>query len=175
MNKIAEQELVFVALGANLAGKLGSPLATLKSVLVDLALLSGAPLLVSPFYQSDPKECPPGSPLYLNAVIQLLPLAGENPLSLLQKLQTIEFNYGRVRTGVYNEARILDLDLLSFGAVQCVSDLLTLPHPRAHERRFVLEPWAQIATAKWQLAGSTLGEWLLRCTDPVLLRMDGDD
>jgi 2-amino-4-hydroxy-6-hydroxymethyldihydropteridine diphosphokinase len=158
----------FVALGANLPFGAGDPAATLQAVLPELQRLSLQPLLVSSLYESDPKDCPPGSPQYLNGVVGLVPLTGETPESLLLKLQALEQRFGRLRSGVVNEARTLDLDLLAFGNETRNTSLLTLPHPRAHERRFVLEPWIAIAGADWMLNGRTLGEWSHICTDPAL-------
>ena len=104
-------------------------------------------------------------------MVAILPLAGEEPLSLLHKLQEIESRYGRERSGLANEPRTLDLDLLAFGAEPCNTPELILPHPRAHERRFVLQPWLEIAGDDWPLAGRTLAEWLLDCQDPPLGRL----
>ena len=171
MCRIPSAGHVFVALGANLPGVAGDPVQTLQAALVDLGQLSHEPLIVSSFYQSTPKDCPPGSPLYVNAVAALQPLHGEEPLSLLKKLQAIEERHGRRRSGVPNEARIIDLDLLGFAGVNCASPILTLPHPRAHERRFVLEPWIEIAGQGWWLYGKSLGEWLKVCGDPALHRL----
>jgi 2-amino-4-hydroxy-6-hydroxymethyldihydropteridine diphosphokinase len=102
----------------------------------------------------------------------LLPLADEDPFSLLHKLQAIENKFGRVRTGVRNEARTLDLDLLSFDEQEIATAVLSLPHPRAHERRFVLEPWIAVAGTQWPLNGSTLGGWLGKCADPPLIKLE---
>jgi 2-amino-4-hydroxy-6-hydroxymethyldihydropteridine diphosphokinase len=168
----AERCSAFVALGANLSSLQGDPLRTLKSALAELALLSSEELQVSPFYKSDPKDCPPDSPVYINAVARLVPLPGEDPFSLLQKLQNIETRFGRVRSGILNEARTLDLDLLTFGQQQLATEVLVLPHPRAHARRFVLEPWLTLVGAQWPLHGSTLGEWLHQCSDPPLIRLE---
>jgi 2-amino-4-hydroxy-6-hydroxymethyldihydropteridine diphosphokinase len=136
-----------------------------------LRALSEAPLRVSPYYESDPKDCPPLSPRYCNAVVALLPRAEETALSLLLKLQGIEARFGRVRSGVVNEARTLDLDLLTFPGTTSNTAQLTLPHPRAHERRFVLEPWIAIAGEEWPFQRRTLGAWLKDCGDPPLLRI----
>ena len=107
--------------------------------------LSEKPLLRSSLWQTSPVDCPPGSPPFLNAVVGLVPRAGETPESLLAKLQALEKEYGRMPKQVLNEPRPLDLDLISFGAERRVSPQLTLPHPRAHERRFVLRPLSEIA------------------------------
>jgi len=161
----------FVGLGANMPAGSASPRATLEQALRALQQLSAAPLLQSSFYQSDPKDCPPGSPVYINAVAALLPQAGETALSLLHKLQHIEAELGRVRSGLRNEPRALDLDLLSFGSSGWATQELQVPHPRAHERRFVLEPWVEVAGPEWLLAGQTLGYWLQVCQDPALQKL----
>jgi len=62
----------------------------------------------------------------------------------LQKLHDIEQAHGRARTGQRYADRTLDLDLITYGEEILVSPSLTLPHPRAHERRFVLEPWLEV-------------------------------
>jgi 2-amino-4-hydroxy-6-hydroxymethyldihydropteridine diphosphokinase len=75
----------------------------------------------------------------------LLPLPGETPESLLAKLQQLEKDCGRAPKKILNEPRPLDLDLIAFGREQRHSAALTLPHPRAHLRRFVLQPFSEIA------------------------------
>jgi 2-amino-4-hydroxy-6-hydroxymethyldihydropteridine diphosphokinase len=161
----------FVALGANLPSDAGTPEDTLRKAIAALIPHSQHLPVISGFYESDPKNCPPGSPQYVNAVVALLPLPDEDPFSLLHKLHEIEKKHGRERSGVRNEARTLDLDLLTFGALHCDTPELTLPHPRAHERRFVLQPWMEIAGENWKLAGRTLGQWLLDNEDPPLHRL----
>src|SRR5204863_4063507 len=90
-------------------------------------------------------DCPPGSHLFVNAVVVLAPRAGETPESLLQKLQALERESGRQPKKAPNEPRVLDLDLIAFGAETRATARLTLPHPRAHQRRFVLQPLSEIA------------------------------
>jgi 2-amino-4-hydroxy-6-hydroxymethyldihydropteridine diphosphokinase len=83
----------------------------------------------------------PEQPDYLNAIF-----IGETelpPLELLKKLQSLEAGAGRVREVRWG-ARTLDLDLIAYGELQLESDELTIPHPRAHERAFVLAPWHEI-------------------------------
>jgi len=65
------------------------------------------------------------------------------PLELLTQLQSIENSAGRVREVRWGP-RTLDLDLIIYGDLLMKEELLTLPHPRAHERSFVLEPWVEI-------------------------------
>jgi 2-amino-4-hydroxy-6-hydroxymethyldihydropteridine diphosphokinase len=90
-------------------------------------------------------DCPPGSPPFLNAVVGFHPRPGETPESLLARLQALEREFGRRPKQLLNEPRPLDLDLIAFGAEVRATPQLTLPHPRAHLRRFVLEPLAEIA------------------------------
>jgi 2-amino-4-hydroxy-6-hydroxymethyldihydropteridine diphosphokinase len=133
--------LAFVALGSNL----GDSRNLLLRALDRLRALTDHPLIVSDIIQTEPVDCLPGSPPFLNAVVALQPRVNETPESLLAALQQIENDLGRRRSGIQNEARTLDLDLIAFGAEVRQSPQLTLPHPRAHQRRFVLEPMAQIA------------------------------
>jgi 2-amino-4-hydroxy-6-hydroxymethyldihydropteridine diphosphokinase len=160
----------FVALGANLPLDTPNPEDTLRSAMAAMIPLSQHLPIISGIYESEPKDCPPGSPLYLNAVVALLPRDAE-PLALLHKLQAIEQRFGRTRSGVINESRTLDLDLLAFGDTEMDTAELILPHPRAHERRFVLQPWLEIAGNEWLLQGRTLGDWLFDCQDPPLSRL----
>lgn len=171
MRRVPSAGHAFVALGANLPGAAGAPVRTLQGVLRELAKLASEALIVSSFYESFPKDCPPGSPPFVNAVAALLPLPGAEPLALLKQLHAIEESHGRQRSGLRNEARTLDLDLLAYPGIHCATPILTLPHPRAHERRFVLEPWIEIAGEDWQLQGKSLGEWLSACRDPALHRL----
>jgi len=133
--------LAYVALGANL----GQPARTVRAAIARLQALSDAPLLESSLWETSPVDCPPGSPTFVNAVVALQPRAAETPESLLAKLQTLEREFGRQPGQVRNAPRPLDLDLIAFGAeTRCTPDLI-LPHPRAHRRRFVLQPLSEIA------------------------------
>ena len=90
-------------------------------------------------------DCPPDSPKFVNAVVGLIPRDRETPESLLKKLSDLEKEFGRAPKTILNEPRPLDLDLIAFGSeTRNVPDLI-LPHPRAHLRRFVLEPLNEIA------------------------------
>ena len=106
---------------------------------------SEQPLLKSSLWETTPVDCPPGSPAFVNAVVGLMPRKGETPESLLARLQELEQQFGRRPKAVLNEARPLDLDVITFGRETCVSKALTLPHPRAHQRRFVLQPLSEFA------------------------------
>jgi 2-amino-4-hydroxy-6-hydroxymethyldihydropteridine pyrophosphokinase len=84
----------------------------------------------------------PEAPAYLNAVV--LVRTALPPRRLLALLHEIEDAYGRERTERWGD-RTLDLDLIDYAGMTSESDDLTLPHPRAHERAFVLGPWAEVA------------------------------
>ena len=136
-----QMTLAFIGLGSNL----GSSVQNVRQAMERLEALSGGPLLKSSLWQTTPIDCPPGSPAFINAVVGLLPRPEETPESLLAKLQQLERDFGRKPKTVINEARPLDLDLLVFGSEVRSSPELKLPHPRAHERRFVLQPLAELA------------------------------
>jgi len=135
--------LAFVALGSNL----GDPPQILRRAMDHLQRFSDAPLLRSSLWDTTPVDCPPGSPPFVNAMAGLVPRAAETPETLLASLQALEKEFGRPPKTVLNAPRPLDLDLIAFGPVIMATDRLTLPHPRAHLRRFVLAPLAEIAPA----------------------------
>ena len=134
-------KLAVVALGANL----GDSRQNVLRAIARLQELSEHPLLKSSLWQTVPLDCPPSSPTFVNAVVGLIPRTGETPESLLAKLQGLEQEFGRRPKQVLNEPRPLDLDLIAFGSETRASRELTLPHPRAHQRRFVLQPLSEIA------------------------------
>ncbi len=90
-------------------------------------------------------DCPPGSPDFINAVVAFTPLPRFTPETLLAELQALERELGRRPKLVLNEARPLDLDLIAWGSEVRDTPTLTLPHPRAHVRRFVLLPLSELA------------------------------
>ena len=132
---------VFVALGSNLGDSVG----VIRRAFAELQLLSDEPLLKSSLWRSAPVDCPPGSPPFVNAAAGMEPRADETPQTLLRKLQELEKKFGRQPKTVPNEPRPLDLDLIAFGAQTLNTPDLILPHPRAHLRRFVLQPLKEIA------------------------------
>lgn len=149
--------LAFIALGANL----GDSRRNILGAVDQLRPLSIRPLLVSSLWETEPVDCPPGSPPFLNAVVGLNPTAAETPELLLRRLQEIERDFGRQSRTVLNEPRPLDLDLVCFGVETRSAPELTLPHPRAHLRRFVLAPLAEIAPdLVWPGLGKTVRELL---------------
>jgi dihydroneopterin aldolase/2-amino-4-hydroxy-6-hydroxymethyldihydropteridine diphosphokinase len=134
---------VVLALGANL----GDAVAVLTEAVADIAAVPGMTVVaVSPLVETDPVGGP-DQPVYLNAV--LVGTASISPGELLQALHAIEARHGRTREVRWG-ARALDLDVIQFGIPgtpgEARSDdpVLLLPHPRAHERAFVLAPWALV-------------------------------
>jgi 2-amino-4-hydroxy-6-hydroxymethyldihydropteridine diphosphokinase len=139
--KTQNSKLTFVALGSNL----GDSRRIILDAMARLQNFSGSPILKSSLWQTSPVNCPPGSPKFVNAVVGLIPMENETPESLLEKLRDLEKEFGRSQKKILNEPRPLDLDLIAFGnEIRNSSDLI-LPHPRAHERRFVLQPLDEIA------------------------------
>ncbi len=137
--------LVYVGLGANL----GDTTATLKAALQALDTLPGTQTrCVSAFYRTAPIDS--HGPDYANAVAALQTTLA--PLELLAHLQRIEAAFGRQRP-YPNAPRTLDLDLLLYGEASIVSPTLTVPHPRMHERAFVLVPLADVAPASLVIPG----------------------
>jgi len=164
------EKLAFVALGSNL----GDAMRNVRRAMERLKELTDYPLLRSSLWQSTPVDCPPGSPLFVNAVVGLQPRPGGSPELLFEKMQDLEREFGREPKRVLNEPRPLDLDLIVFGREQRDMPRLTLPHPRAHLRRFVLQPLSEIAS-DLILPGQVLSvRQLLETTDSSekMLRLD---
>ena len=125
-----------VAFGANL----GDAVATVQQALRDVAGLTQTQLVrASSLYRSAPYEAQ--GPDFINAVA--LVQTQLTPLELLHALQALELRSGRERPYI-NAPRTLDLDLIFHGDVMLTTPELTLPHPRWHERAFVLQPLAEI-------------------------------
>jgi 2-amino-4-hydroxy-6-hydroxymethyldihydropteridine diphosphokinase len=142
-----------VALGSNL----GPRRATLAAALDELARLPRTSLLaVSTLRETEPVDCGPGAPRFLNGACLLE--TGLTPRELLDALLAIEDRHQRRRAG-RNAPRTLDLDLVLHGQSVLHEPGLVLPHPRAHQRLFVLEPAAELAS-EWRhpVLGRTLGE-----------------
>lgn len=132
---------VVVALGSNL----GDSAVVLRDAIGQLRSLAPSDFVASSLWQTTPVDCPPDSPLFVNAVAAFTPRPDETPETLLDKLQAMEREFGRRPKLVLNEPRPLDLDLIAFGSEKRSAPRLTVPHPRAHLRRFVLEPLNEIA------------------------------
>jgi 2-amino-4-hydroxy-6-hydroxymethyldihydropteridine diphosphokinase len=135
------EKLAFIALGSNLGDSKQAVLRAMDR----LQEVSDLPLIRSSLWQTTPVDCPPNSPLFVNAVVGLLPRPAETPETLLDKLQIVETEFGREPNRALNSPRPLDLDLIAFRRETRSSERLTLPHPQAHLRRFVLQPMSEIA------------------------------
>jgi 2-amino-4-hydroxy-6-hydroxymethyldihydropteridine diphosphokinase len=126
---------VVIALGSNLGDREATLIEAINQLMRIITVTK-----VSTFHETAPVGGPE-QPEYLNAV-----LIGESdldPADLLAKMQEIEAGAGRQRHERWG-ARTLDLDLIVAGDLIIDSESLTLPHPRAHERPFVLDPWLEI-------------------------------
>jgi 2-amino-4-hydroxy-6-hydroxymethyldihydropteridine diphosphokinase len=132
---------VFVALGSNL----GVSTHLFAEAILKLRAFADGELIESSWWQTSPVDCPPGSPDFLNAIVAFRPRQASTSESLLIELQSLEKEFGRRPKKIMNEPRPLDLDIISFRNEIRNDACLTLPHPRAHQRRFVLQPLAEIA------------------------------
>ena len=134
-----ESARAYVGMGSNLGDRAGNLLLGVRGMMsagLRVARLSSV-------YETEPVGVSEEQPAYLNAVAELGPLLPA-PEELLARLLKIEYALGRRRTGA-NAARTLDLDLLLYGDSRASTPLLTLPHPRMHQRRFVLAPLCELA------------------------------
>lgn len=128
-----------IALGSNLGHRLSNLLRAREQI---ARLSSDRELAASPIYETDPVDCESNAPSFYNAVIEI-DYAG-SPSELLAELRAIEEQLGRPANHARNTSRTIDLDLLYFGDEQIDTPNLRLPHPRLHDRRFVLAPLAEI-------------------------------
>ena len=129
-----------LSMGSNLGDRLG----TLQGCVQAIGGLGDTDVLaISPVYETAPVGGP-AQPDYLNAV--LIVSTGLPPLDLLAATQRVEADFGRVRTPGAERfgPRTLDVDVISYAEEISGDPVLTLPHPRAHERAFVLAPWHDV-------------------------------
>ncbi len=126
-------------LGSNLGDRL-QHLQQAKAYL--LSLSKEAWHIASPLYETEPVGCPPNSPKFLNAVLEI-EFDGA-PKTLLKKIAAYEVAHGRDRDLPKNAARSMDIDILYFGEKEILEKDLIVPHPRMAERRFVLLPLSTI-------------------------------
>lgn len=127
---------VVLSLGSNL----GERLATLQGAVDAIADTPDVWVTgVSPVYETDPVDCPEGSKKFLNAVVLADTTLAAN--RLLDRAMAVEDAFARERGDVPNAPRTLDVDLIVVGDRRSDTESLSLPHPRAAERAFVLKPW----------------------------------
>jgi 2-amino-4-hydroxy-6-hydroxymethyldihydropteridine diphosphokinase len=126
---------VGLGLGSNLGDRLRQ-LQQAKSYLLSLSTEQWH--LASPLYETEPVSCPPNSPKFLNAVLEI-EFEGA-PKTLLTKILAYEVAHERNRDLPKNAARTIDIDILYFGEKEILEKDFAVPHPRIAERRFVLVP-----------------------------------
>ena len=146
----------FVALGANL----GDPVATVSAAIDALRQLPDSRFVAaSSLYRTAPVGLK-HQPDFINAVVELVAVLPAP--TLLDRLFAIEARFGRQRS-VRNAPRTLDLDLLLYGDELSADPVLTLPHPRLHERAFVLAPLAELAPQLLSPGRGAVSDLLARC------------
>lgn len=156
--------VAYVGLGSNL----GDRAATLARALEALRATPGITrLAASRFYETEPVGPPQGR--YLNGVARLETTLA--PRALLARLFEIERDAGRLRGAERNAPRTLDLDLLLYGELRLEEPSLVLPHPRLHQRAFVLEPLCELAPdVLHPVLGETMAVLAARVRDPSAVR-----
>ncbi len=159
-------QTAYIGLGSNL----GDRLAWLQQAVADLRKID-LHLRCSAVYESAAHTLHPDdeSPDFLNAVVELhTDLDKED---LLEYCQKIELSANRQRSIPY-APRTLDLDILVLGRITCNTHRITIPHPRLHERRFVLQPWYDLAPDSYipNPFDATVEEMLAQCNDQAILR-----
>ena len=135
--------MIIIALGANLDSHHGAPPETIEAAIQAIQSAGIKLITSSNIYKTAPVPFDPDQPWYHNAVIEVE--TERSAHELLQALLNIEEDFGRVRT-VKNAPRVLDLDLIAYqDQIIKDNDTLIVPHPRMHERLFVLKPLSDIS------------------------------
>lgn len=129
-----------IALGSNLGDRMANLNEAIR--LIGEIALKNEPFLKAPIYQTEPLHCPPDSPNFLNTVVEFS--FDDSAEKLLELTREIEKSMGRKANPQRNAPRVIDVDILYLGEERCNTPNLILPHPRLHERRFVLQPLADI-------------------------------
>ncbi|MEQ1858378.1 MAG: 2-amino-4-hydroxy-6-hydroxymethyldihydropteridine diphosphokinase [Chthoniobacteraceae bacterium] len=157
-----------IALGSNV----GDRIEHLRSAREAVLAIAGVddPILCSPIYETEPVGTEPHAGSFFNAVIDV-GFVGE-PLTLLDALQQIEAAHGRPSKRPRNAPRTLDLDILYLGNLVLSNEEVVIPHPRLHQRRFVLAPLADIRP-ELVLPGQqrSIGQLLAGLSDPASVTM----
>ena len=125
---------------------------------------------VSPVYETAPLDAPDGSRDFLNAVV--LADTTLSARTLLERALAVEDAYGRERTTERHAPRTLDVDLIVVGDRRANDADLVLPHPKAHERAFVLAPWNDVEPDAELLGQGPVAELLQKVADQTITRRD---
>jgi len=161
--KLGHISRALIALGSNLE----NPVSQVRRALDELDTLPESILLAcSSLYRSAPVGRS-DQPDFINAVVQIGTTL--SPHGLLKALLEIEQNHGRIR-GLPNDPRTLDLDILMYDELECNEDDLILPHPRMHQRAFVLKPLMEISKDCFIPSRGTVAELLSACSNQRLER-----
>jgi 2-amino-4-hydroxy-6-hydroxymethyldihydropteridine diphosphokinase len=167
----------YVALGSNLSGRWASSQEVLNAANHQLLEIFGSTLQCSSYFETCPVNA--AGPNFVNAVVSFKTKL--DPLSILKQLQAIENSFGRERP-FPNAPRVLDLDLLacqwssmdrsgknSVRDFRVVTSTLTLPHPRLHERAFVVVPLSQIAPTFAIEGLGNVSQWIDKTKDQTVV------
>lgn len=141
---------VLVGIGSNLGDSVQNVRDALEKLRTKFRHSCGSSL-----YRSKPVGCAPGAPDYVNACATFRTIL--SPEALLRELRQLESSAGRPSTRARNEDRTLDVDIIAIEGVTLNSEALTVPHPRAHTRAFVLVPAVEIAP-RFKLGDQTVRE-----------------
>ena len=130
--------------GIGLGSNMGDRLAALQAARERILALPGVrgSARSAPIFASDPVDCEPGTPGFLNTVIEIE--YDGHPVTLLDALRAIEVAMGRPLKHPRNVSRRIDLDILYAGNLSLRNEEIAIPHPRLHLRRFVLAPLAEL-------------------------------
>ncbi len=157
---------VVLALGSNLGDRMTSLQGAVNAIAdtPDVWVTS-----VSPVYETEPVDAPEGSENYLNAVLLVdTTLAAHR---LLDRALAVEDAFDRERGEVRNSPRTLDIDLIVVGDRRS-RDELVLPHPRAHERAFVLQPWHDLEPEAELIDAGPVAELLEKVDTSIVVKRD---
>lgn len=158
---------VVVSLGSNLGERMNSLQGAVDSLADTPDVWVTA---VSAIYETEPVECPPGSKNFLNAVMLLdttLPAR-----RLMERAIAIEDAFARERGPEPNAPRSLDIDLIVVGDRRSSDESLYLPHPRAAERAFVLQPWHDLEPDAELPDHGPVADLLAKCDTTTIKRRD---
>ncbi|MCH1884090.1 2-amino-4-hydroxy-6-hydroxymethyldihydropteridine diphosphokinase [Agrococcus sp. ARC_14] len=138
--RLAAERRAVLSLGANLGDRVGTIDAAVRAIesIDDIRVLARSSNWESPSWHPDGEGL---SPDYVNIV--LIVATAMEPIDLLDAMGAVEDALGRVREARWGP-RTIDIDIVSMGGIERAEDRLVLPHPRAHQRQFVLQPWLEV-------------------------------